>query len=464
MPYSFPNNIPRPAKNWTEEEQKKCIAAANAVLQDDGSEQQAIFACIRAAGKTQHPGGEGKATEEVMNMDDTKATWTTAFVNDLPDSSFLYIESGGEKDEEGKTKPRNLRHFPYEDAEGKVDIPHLRNALARIPQSNLPDGVKKRVIAKAQRIAKANGIEVAERAINWLDGADKAVIGGYAVLWGDQSTKDTDGEYFDATTDFWLGRWPAMPWMYHHGMDATLKAQDAVLGTVSMDKVRADDMGLWYEAQLDKAHRYYDAVAALIDDGLLGTSSGALPRFIKTASNGHVEVWPIIELSGTVAPADPRQVGDLAFLESAYKAIGVNVNFEGGDPMITEKGATEADEKKANEEKTDEKKAEKTLVIGDGEVAAIATALKAMLPEVPDITPLAAGLKALDEKITAQLAQLAGRLEALEATDDVKTQKRLADTGSGVWRAVYEPRKDGEKASEEDVKDGANFLRHFLKD
>ena len=109
MPYSYPDNIPRPAKNWTEEEQKKCIAAANAVLQDDGSEQQATFACIRAAGKTQHPGGEGKATEEVVNMDDTKATWTTAFVNDLPDSSFLYIEPGGEKDEEGKTKPRSLR-------------------------------------------------------------------------------------------------------------------------------------------------------------------------------------------------------------------------------------------------------------------------------------------------------------------------------------------------------------------
>ena len=58
MPYSFPNNIPRPARKWTESEQKKCISAANAVLRDDGSEQDAIFACIRAAGKTVHPGGK----------------------------------------------------------------------------------------------------------------------------------------------------------------------------------------------------------------------------------------------------------------------------------------------------------------------------------------------------------------------------------------------------------------------
>lgn len=66
-----------------------------------------------------------------------KAVWSTATVNDLPDSSFLLIESGGEKDEEGKTKPRSLRHFPYKDADGKVDLPHLRNAIARIPQAEI---------------------------------------------------------------------------------------------------------------------------------------------------------------------------------------------------------------------------------------------------------------------------------------------------------------------------------------
>ena len=51
MPYSYPNNIPKVAKNWTAEEQRKCTAAANAVLRKKGSEQEAIFACIHAAGK-----------------------------------------------------------------------------------------------------------------------------------------------------------------------------------------------------------------------------------------------------------------------------------------------------------------------------------------------------------------------------------------------------------------------------
>lgn len=66
-----------------------------------------------------------------------KAVWTTEYINDLPDSAFLYIEPDcGEKDETGRTKPRTCRHFPYKDAEGNVDPAHVRNAIARIPQSN----------------------------------------------------------------------------------------------------------------------------------------------------------------------------------------------------------------------------------------------------------------------------------------------------------------------------------------
>lgn len=63
-----------------------------------------------------------------------KAVWSTAYINDLPDSAFLWVESGGEKDEDGKTTPRSLRHLPYKDSSGNVDMPHLENAIARAPQ------------------------------------------------------------------------------------------------------------------------------------------------------------------------------------------------------------------------------------------------------------------------------------------------------------------------------------------
>lgn len=66
------------------------------------------------------------------------AVWSTAYINDLPDSAFLLIEPGGSKDEEGKTTPRSLRHFPVRDQDGELDIPHLRAAISRIPQAKIP--------------------------------------------------------------------------------------------------------------------------------------------------------------------------------------------------------------------------------------------------------------------------------------------------------------------------------------
>ena len=66
-----------------------------------------------------------------------KAVWSSAAKNDLPDSSFMFISPGcGEKDETGKTKPRSCRHFPIKSADGAYDAAHVRNAIARIPQSN----------------------------------------------------------------------------------------------------------------------------------------------------------------------------------------------------------------------------------------------------------------------------------------------------------------------------------------
>ena len=67
-----------------------------------------------------------------------KEQWSQAYVNDLADSAFLHIEPGGKKDGGDKTTPRSLRHFPVRDADGELDIPHLRNAISRIPQSRIP--------------------------------------------------------------------------------------------------------------------------------------------------------------------------------------------------------------------------------------------------------------------------------------------------------------------------------------
>lgn len=92
------------------------------------------------------------ATTEDLLTPEIKAEWTAEFVNELPDSAFLYVEPAGEKDESGKSTPRSLRHFPVRDASGKVDLDHVRNALSRIPQSNVSDDAKASASAEAQRM------------------------------------------------------------------------------------------------------------------------------------------------------------------------------------------------------------------------------------------------------------------------------------------------------------------------
>jgi HK97 family phage prohead protease len=83
------------------------------------------------------------------------AEWDTSYINDLPDSAFLLIEPGGHKDREGKTVPRTLRHFVVRNAAGNVDDPHLRNALARIPQaSSLSPGQRETAMSKAKGLAR----------------------------------------------------------------------------------------------------------------------------------------------------------------------------------------------------------------------------------------------------------------------------------------------------------------------
>jgi hypothetical protein len=94
-------------------------------------------------------------TEESED-DGAKAVWSTAYVNSLPDSSFLYIAPGGDKDSEGKTTPRSLRYFPVKNADGSVDQAHVRNALSRIPQANIPQSVKDRCTASARRMLNAS--------------------------------------------------------------------------------------------------------------------------------------------------------------------------------------------------------------------------------------------------------------------------------------------------------------------
>jgi hypothetical protein len=69
---------------------------------------------------------------------ETKEAWTTAYINDLPDAAFAYIEPDYKS---GEIEDKNARHLPHHnksvknpDEKDSVDLTHLRNALARVNQ------------------------------------------------------------------------------------------------------------------------------------------------------------------------------------------------------------------------------------------------------------------------------------------------------------------------------------------
>ena len=114
----------------------------------------------------------------VLNETMLAAEWTTEYINDLPDKSFAYVEPKGDKDDQGKTIPRTLRHLPYRNADGSINLDHLRNALARLGQTDLsPEGKAqaKTVLDKAS--AEANVGTTGQEPVNKAqeDSMDKQI-------------------------------------------------------------------------------------------------------------------------------------------------------------------------------------------------------------------------------------------------------------------------------------------------
>jgi hypothetical protein len=95
--------------------------------------QNALTAGLRAAASGDED-GSGVAEDAAE-----KAAWSAAYIAALPDAAFAVVLPGGTRDGEGKTVPRDLRKLPHHAPDGTVDPAHLRNALAREPQTVLPE-------------------------------------------------------------------------------------------------------------------------------------------------------------------------------------------------------------------------------------------------------------------------------------------------------------------------------------
>lgn len=130
-------------------------------------------------------------------------------------------------------------------------------------------------------------------------------VGGYLVRWGKPGDVDLEGDYFTPETDLGVEIGDRLPVYFEHGYDPVVKNRKIGRGTI----IRTDDIGLWFEGQLELRDEYERMIYALAEAGKLGWSSQAGGSLVsKSVGEGgtKIETWPLAEATLTKSPAEHR--------------------------------------------------------------------------------------------------------------------------------------------------------------
>jgi len=188
-------------------------------------------------------------------------------------------------------------------------------------------------------------------------------VGGYLLLWGDRKHRDLQNDYFTKSTELWLDRYPTVPTLFHHGLD-----QD--VGMTVMGKrtsYKADDIGIWVEAWLDKSSKYWSMVKPLLYAEALFYSPGSAPHLVKRENDGQLKSFPIVEDTMTPVPAQHRLL-PIEQIESAFKSANIELDMPKAKAEVAK-----------TDEDTDSAGAEcLQSAMADAEVVAILTKIRQM--------------------------------------------------------------------------------------
>ena len=137
---------------------------------------------------------------------------------------------------------------------------------------------------------------------------DGGTYGAMCVRFGSEDEPDMTGEWFDEFTDFaFKSAEIHVPSLFNHGIPvgtgaAAKRFADAVFPEATIERV---DNGLFGTIKLSPADPLQSAVARMIENGALRFSSGSTTQFARRQL-GRITRWPIVELSVTPRPAEPR--------------------------------------------------------------------------------------------------------------------------------------------------------------
>jgi hypothetical protein len=245
-----------------------------------------------------------------MSSTDAKAVLSSAQRENLPDSAYACPEQ---------------RKYPHHKADGSLDLPHLRNALARIADPSNEQCGKAHLEAharaegmgdrgKALLPVKAQPLDTDELDA-WFGGRIARRL--LAIPFGGpiKSSKspigvDLDGEWFSQRTDIYGGvkaltesRERLLDW--HHGRDDLMRR--VVIGKSILDP-DPDEDGWWVEAWLKAGSKHLAMVKRLVERGAQLFGSSEATRKTVDHETGEISEWPMVLETLTTQPINTYSV------------------------------------------------------------------------------------------------------------------------------------------------------------
>jgi phage head maturation protease len=180
---------------------------------------------------------------------------------------------------------------------------------------------------------------LAQKATTAIKSLGNGKVGGYLMVWGNPTLKDLENTYFAPDTELCLDWFPQRPILYEHGQDGALK--QSPMGQFTTVDMKADEVGMWIEGQLDARKRYLAAVEKLMAMGALNWSSRSLPDLMEIAPDGKITKWPLIEATMTTHPAELRFT-DVQSMKAFFQEAGLELPQEliAGAQGVADAGAS----------------------------------------------------------------------------------------------------------------------------
>ena len=161
---------------------------------------------------------------------------------------------------------------------------------------------------------------------------------GYLVRFSTEDDPDATEMKDFFTKETYFGESLNLPVYFHHGLPIYAQDANGVKTMVGPGKkkigalsIKADDTGLFVDAVCAEAGEYQTVIQKMLDDGVLGWSSGAASHLVTREpvldANGEVKAhritqWPLAEGSLTHTPGEPRNGASAPQITSIKSLLG----------------------------------------------------------------------------------------------------------------------------------------------